>query len=166
VALFIVDSNFFITAHRFTYPLDVATSFWIKVKELAEDQLIVSIDKVKKEIYQHEDALKHWCVDNLPESFFVDTTSVVSQYAQVASWAASMSSHYLPRALNEFLDADEADAHLVAYALADSENRTITTQEVSDPNRKNKIKIPEPCDALGVTYCNTIDMFRRLGQSF
>jgi hypothetical protein len=166
VAIYIVDSNFFITAHRATYPLDVATSFWAKVKELAENELIASVDKVKKEIFQHEDALKHWCANNLPDSFFLDTTSVVTQYGQVASWASSMSSHYLPNALNEFLDADEADAHLVAYALADSVNRIITTQEVSEPSRRNKIKIPEPCNALGVNYCNTITMFRQLGQSF
>jgi hypothetical protein len=56
--LFIVDSNFFIEAHRSTYPLDVAHSFWNKVRQLANEAKIVSIDKVKKEIYDHEDALK------------------------------------------------------------------------------------------------------------
>ncbi len=53
-------SNFFIEAHRATYPLDVAHSFWNKVKQLADDGKIVSIDKVKSEIYDdHEDALKN-----------------------------------------------------------------------------------------------------------
>ena len=28
---FIVDSNFFIQAHRSIYPLDVVQSFWLKV---------------------------------------------------------------------------------------------------------------------------------------
>ena len=166
MSIYVVDSNFFIEAHRTTYPLDVAHSFWNKVKQLAEDGKIISVDKVKKELYGHEDALKTWCVDNLPEDFFKDTTQVMPQYGQIAVWAASRSSHYLPHALAEFLDADEADAHIIAYALSDNANTIITTQEISEPNRKNKVKIPEVCNALGVQYCNTIVMFRQLGETF
>ena len=164
--VYVVDSNFFIEAHRSTYPLDVAHSFWNKVKNLAEHGKIISIDKVKKEIYDHEDALKQWCVANLPQDFFKDSSEAIGQYSNVASWAASKSNHYLAHALAEFLHADEADAFLVAYTLSDSANRILVTQELSNPNQKNKIKIPEPCNALGVTYCNTIEMFRRLGETF
>jgi len=78
----------------------------------------------------------------------------------------SASSHYLPNAINEFLDSEEADAFLIAYALADYQNRIIVTQEVSRPERKNKIKIPEPCNYFNVRYVNTIEMFRLLGETF
>ncbi len=64
MSLYIVDSNFFIQAHRAYYPLDVIQSFWVKVKQLAEEGKIKSIDKVKNEIYSnasHEDELKDWC---------------------------------------------------------------------------------------------------------
>ena len=70
---FIVDSNFFIQAHRSIYPLDVVQSFWLKVKSLSQNGIIVSIDKVKKEIFDnssHEDELKLWCEANLPNDFF------------------------------------------------------------------------------------------------
>ena len=165
--LYVVDSNFFIEAHRATYPLDVAHSFWNKVKQLAYDGKIVSIDKVKNEIYDnHEDALKQWCIDNLPQNFFKDSSQLMTAYNQVINWAVSRSAHYLPKALAEFLDADEADAFVVAFALADSQNRKIVTQEKSQPNRINKIKIPEASNALGVQYCNTIEMFRQLGETF
>jgi hypothetical protein len=72
----------------------------------------------------------------------------------------------MPTALNEFLDADEADAFLVTYALTDSLNRIVVTHEVSEPNRKNKIKIPEACNALIVKYVNTTEMFRQLKETF
>lgn len=101
--IYVVDSNFFIEAHRATYPLDVAHSFWNKVKQLADDGKIVSIDKVKSEMYDnHEDALKQWCVANLPHDFFKDTTTVVAEYGRVAMWAGSKSGYYLPNALAEF----------------------------------------------------------------
>ena len=165
--IYVVDSNFFIEAHRATYPLDVAHSFWNKVKQLADDGKIVSIDKVKSEMYDnHEDALKQWCVANLPRNFFKDSSQVMAAYNQVIQWAVSQSGHYLPKALSEFLDADEADAFLVAYALANPIERTIVTQEISEPNRKNRVKIPEACNDLNVQFVNTINMFRNLGETF
>ena len=57
MAIYLVDSNFFIQAHRVTYPLDVVTSFWSKVKKLAIDGKIISIDKVKGEIFENDDEL-------------------------------------------------------------------------------------------------------------
>ena len=44
--------------------------------------------------------------------------------------------------MSKFLDADETDAWLIAYALVDTSNITIVTHEVSELNRKNKVKIP------------------------
>ncbi len=164
--VYVLDSNFFIQAHRVSYPLDIAFSFWNKVKQLAGQGRIISIDKVKNELYDKNDALEAWCKDNLPEDFFKDTSHVMAAYGQVCAWAISRNGHFLQNALNEFLDADEADAYLVAYALADSASRIIVTHEISNPNQRNKIKIPEPCNALGVVFCTTIDMFRRLGETF
>jgi hypothetical protein len=125
--VYVLDSNFFIQAHRVSYPLDVAFSFWNKVKQFADEGRIISIDKVKNELYDKNDLLKAWCKDNLPEDFFKDTSYVMAAYGNVSTWAISKSDHYLPNALNEFLDADEADAFLIAYALADNSNRIIVT---------------------------------------
>ena len=128
MTVYVVDSNFFIQAHRVNYPLDIASSFWNKVKELAESGKIISLDKVKSELYDKNDKLEVWCKANLPEDFFKSTDEVMAEYSRVSTWAISMSHHYLPNALNEFLDADEADAFLVAYSLADISNRVIVTQ--------------------------------------
>lgn len=164
--VYVLDSNFFIQAHRVHYPIDVAEGFWNKVQQLAEDGRIISIDKVRKELYDKNDALEEWCRNSLPDDFFKDTSGVMDAYAQVTTWAMSRSGHYLPNALNEFLDADEADAFLVAYCLANPTDRFVTTQEVSEPNRQNKVKIPDACIALNVSYLNTIEMFRQLGERF
>jgi hypothetical protein len=67
--VFILDSNFFIQAHRTTYPIDVATGFWNKVKDLAVRRSLISLDKVRKEIYGGNDALEDWCKENLPEGY-------------------------------------------------------------------------------------------------
>lgn len=166
MSVYIVDSNFFIQAHRTSYPFDVATSFWNKIISLAENGTIISIDKVKNEVFKNEDELKQWCEINLPDTFFKDTPTVLPHYAVIASWAAARNSHYLQNALSEFLDADEADAWLVAFALSDLANSIVVTHEISEPSRRNKVKIPDVCLAYGVQYCNTIEMLRQLGERF
>ena len=166
MSVFVVDTNFFIQAHRVNYPIDVAVSFWNKVKQLAQDGIIISIDKVKGEIFNNDDELKKWCQENLPETFFKDSSEVLAEYGEVVTWAYSMRSHYTESALSEFLDADEADAFLVAFALADKSQRIIVTQEKSQPEIKRKIKIPEACSPFSIEYVDTIEMLRRLGEHF
>ncbi|MDP5106605.1 MAG: DUF4411 family protein [Polaribacter sp.] len=141
---FILDSNFFIQAHRSIYPIDVVQSFWIKVKNLSLNGKIISIDKVRKEIFDnssHEDELKLWCESNLPTDFFINTDSVLNNYISIVNWTNSMSHHYTNNAIQEFLETDLADPWLIAFAM--SNNWTIVTYEKSQPDRKNRIKIPE-----------------------
>lgn len=164
--VYVLDSNFFIQAHRVHYPIDVATGFWNKVHQLAEKGCVISIDKVKKELYDKNDALEDWCRNNLPDDFFKVASVVMAAYADVSAWAISRNNHYSPNALNEFLHADEADAFLVAYCLADFTNRLVVTQEISEPKKQSKIKIPDACIALNVSYVNTIQMLRQLGETF
>lgn len=57
---YIVDSNSFITPHRGYSPIDVARSLWSKISALASEHKIYSLDKVKEELYLHDDELKEW----------------------------------------------------------------------------------------------------------
>lgn len=168
MALYIVDTNFFIQSHRITYPLDIAINFWNVVKKLAASNTIISIDKVKNEIFENDDDLTNWIKKNIRDEFFKSTedASVLSQYQNVVEWAASKQNFYLPKAFNEFLEHKNADAWIISYALTLKENCTIITQEKSEPNRKSKIKIPDVCNAFNLPYKNTIEMFRELGETF
>lgn len=166
--IFIVDTNFFIQSHRATYPIDVAEGFWNTVIKLANENKIISIDKVKNEIFNNDDELSTWIDNNLAAEFFKPTNSqeVLANYSQIVNWANSKNNFYLPRAISEFLDFNYADSWLVVYALSLKVECVITTQEKSEPNRKSKIKIPEVCDAFNIRYTNIIGMFRELGVKF
>lgn len=164
---YLVDSNFFIQAHRAIYPLDVVPTFWAKVKTLSDGVTIQSIDKVKKELYDdssHEDELKIWCEGNLPDGFFISTEDVLDKYIEIVTWVNSMNHHYTTRAIQDFLETDLADPWLIAFAL--KYGFTIVTYEKSEPNRKNRIKIPEVCNQFNVKYINTIEMMRELNENF
>lgn len=43
MATYIFDANCFIEPHRKSYPIDIAPSFWRKIKELADSNTIESI---------------------------------------------------------------------------------------------------------------------------
>jgi hypothetical protein len=161
---FVLDTNFFIQAHRAYYPLDVVPGFWMKVQDLASRGLIISLDKVRNEIYKNKDGVSQWCQDNLDPNFFCDSSTIISDYTKVVQWANSRNKHYFPQALSEFLQADEADAWLVAYAI--NTGSEIITHETSNPNIRRKIKIPEACHPFGIQFHNTIEMFRILGETF
>lgn len=163
MACYILDTNFFVQAHRQYYPFDVFPSFWDTIHRLCSDGVLVSIDKVYNELRHNNDALTKWVDDYLTKEFFVSTETIIPHYTEVIKWATSKSSHYKPAALSEFLHADEADAWLVAYALADRDNRNLITHEVSRPEARNKIKIPEACNAVNVGFMDSITMFRAIG---
>ena len=166
--IYILDTNFFIQAHRVNYPLDVVISFWNKFKDLSlGGDTLISIDKVQNELNHstHPDQLATWCAQNLPDGFFKDSSIAINEYTKIVNWAVSHQT-YNQNAKSEFLASGEADAFLVAYALTDPSNFTLITHEVSNPYIKNRIKIPEVCDKFNIKYCNTIEMFRRLEQTF
>lgn len=165
--IYLLDTNFFIEAHKSTYPFDVVVSFWLKLKDISHRNQLISIDKVHSELNCNPDNLSKWCTEHLPQNFFKPTASIIAtQYPKVANWANSKSQHYQPKAIAEFLDFDEADAFLISYALQDVENVTIVTREIANPTQKNKIKIPEVCNHFNVKFCTPIEMFRQLKETF
>lgn len=160
---FLLDANFFITAHRVYYPMDVVPGFWNAVHRLAAAGTLISIDKVRAEIIRNEDELAQWCQTQLPEGFFRDTSAVIEAYRKVIQWAVGRN-HYKPEALDLFARAHVADAWLVAYAAANE--LVLVTEEVSNPASKRAVKLPDACLAQGVDHVNTIGMFRALEVTF
>ncbi|WP_126972835.1 DUF4411 family protein [Gynurincola endophyticus] len=162
---YLLDSNVLIQAHRMYYPFDVVPGFWQKLLFLSGKSSIISIDKVKNEICGNstEDDLSKWCSTQLDSGFFVNTESCIDVYAQIAEWVNSHAV-FSQSAKELFLSTELADPWLVAYAQKN--NCTVVTHEISQPHRRNRIKIPEPCDRFGVRWITPIEMFRDLKETF
>lgn len=78
-------------------------------------------------------------------------------------WAVQQA-QFSTQAKADFARADNADAWVVAYAMA--KGCVVVTHEQYDPNIKRKIPIPNVCKAFGVPYVDTFEMLRRLGVKF
>ena len=153
---YIVDSNSFITPHRGYSPIDVARSLWSKISALASEHKIYSLDKVKEELYLHDDELKEWMKANMPSDYFLSSDH---------AWADSHT-FYTPKAKQKFLRMDKADIYLVAFAAVAPEEWTIVSMERPAPRNAGEIKLPDACAKFGVRCLMLQDMFREMEESY
>lgn len=158
---YLLDTNILISAKN-AMPLDLFPSFWDKLREHVLNGNVYSSVKVNDEINRgHGDEdLVRW-INSLPTSFFLpfDTAIILQKYAQVIAWA-NQNPQFLPAAKHEFASASVADAFLIATACANK--MKLVTNEISEPNRRNRVKIPDAARAFSVPCCSLIEMLRDL----
>jgi len=160
-AVYVLDSDVFMTAARSYYAFDLVPTFWGALVREAKNRRLLSIDRVKAEIDHGNDRLKQWANNDF-HPWFVSTNvdSVLGHYRAIMQWATTHT-HFTNAAKAEFADVTNADPWLVAYAKAT--NRTVVTNEKYDPNIRRSIKIPNVCKAFAVGYVDTFQMLRALG---
>lgn len=157
--LFLFDANVLITASNIYYPLDQIPEFWSSI----EHQGIMWNIKLPLEILEEVlagtkkgDPLLDWMnghKDCLRLHEPVDPAGVQHVVAH----------GYAPDLTDVDIEALGRDPFLIAYALAGT-GRCVVTTEVSKPGkiRQNR-KVPDVCDALGVTCYNPFQAYRALG---
>ncbi|HWP91287.1 MAG TPA: DUF4411 family protein [Thermodesulfobacteriota bacterium] len=160
-ARYVLDANVFIEAARRYYAFDIVLSFWQALVDQAKSDRVLSIDRVKAEIDRGADALKDWANNDFHEWFVpTDQADVIEAYRQIMAWVHSQA-QFTNAAKATFSRAENADAWLVAYALA--KGCMIVTHEQFDQDVRSRIPIPNVCQAFGVRYVDTFQMLRDLG---
>lgn len=169
---YLIDSNVFFQAKNFHYRFNFCSQFWIWLEHAHTDGLVCSISKVKKEIMRgdEDDPVKTW-IQKLPDAFFVADDSdveVMKKYQEVMRWNAA-NTHFRESAKAEFARADIADAFLIAVAMA--YGYEIITHEMSKPEQRKKIQLPDAAQQFGVRthfvydvlveYCDSDFSFRK-----
>ena len=138
------------------------------MSEILERKDVISIDKVKNEIYRHKDVLFEWCEANVKDNFWQKSDIAISEYSEIQNWAQTQ--NYNQRALSEFADSENADPFILAYALnklrEDKIKISIVTLEVSDPNIIRAVKLPDVCLNFGIRYIDNNDFFREINAIF
>lgn len=164
---YILDSNVFVTPHRGFCPTDVGLSFWNRLKNLADNRIIFTIDKVKAELYENSDELKQWMQKHLPSHFFLRFESDLSikKLTEIVIWAKS-NQFYTSRAIDKFTNVSKADIFLVAFAACAPEEWTIVSTEIPEPKKQGEIKLPDACRQFGARCIFPQDMFRELHDTF
>lgn len=154
---YLLDSNIFIESRK-NLPMDVWTTFWSKLSDLAMSGQVVSSVKVKEEIEQGYDELSDWIKTHVPKNFYLPIDAEdIRNYSLLQNWASG--TDYTDAAKDAF--ATKADAFIIATAL--SKKMTLVTLEKSNPLRRNRVMIPDACAAVGAICCDLNAMLRAIG---
>lgn len=156
---YLFDTNIFVESKK-NLPMDIWPTFWTKMVMLIKSGKIHSIDKVKEEIDKGGDELTDWIHKHAPRSFFLKQgSSVMAKMAETIDWAQNNPVGFSQSAISDYVNV--ADSYLVATAAA--KKMVLVTYEKSNPQRRNRVMIPDACIAIGVRFCDLNTVLRELG---
>lgn len=156
---YLFDTNIFVESKK-NLPMDIWPTFWRIMIELIRSGYIHSIDKVKEEIDKGGDELTEWIHRNAPRGFFFkQDLSGMTKMAETIAWAKNNPIGFSQSAISDYVNV--ADSYLVATAAA--KNMVLVTYEKSNPQRRNRVMIPDACKAIGVRSCDLNTALRELG---
>ncbi len=165
---YLIDTNILLFPFKVTNPLDLHPTYWSKIKLILEREDVISIDKVKDELFYQEDDLTNWCKANVSKTFWKSSNDSLNEYAEIQNWAQNR--QYNQRALLQFANLKNADPFLVSYAkyfkLKYNSDITIVTEEVSNPESKRNIKLPDVCIDFDIRFIKINEFFREIRASF
>lgn len=153
---YLFDSNIFIRSKN-DMPIDLWPTFWQKMTEMINCGKVFISVMVREEIERGNDELVTWLKNSAPKSCYVSLDeSIMAKFGELQAWASAKP--FTQAAKNTF--AQVADSYLVATAAA--KNMVVVSYENSNPQRKNRVMIPDACNALGVECCQLNDVLRSL----
>lgn len=150
---YLLDANVFIRAKRDHYRFGTFPCFWDWITAQHGTGQVFSVQAVQREILNGGDDLATW-IGGLSTAFLPPDAGTAAGAQAVSDWVNDSARQYTPAAIATFFAA--ADYWLIAHAAA--HGFTVVTQELPEPLRKNKVKIPDVCIGLGVPWLNTFDM--------
>lgn len=157
---YLLDADVLIAAKNAHYRFNVCPGFWKWIEQGYQSGIVRSVEKVRGELLEPEDSLTTW-VNTVEAGFFLTPTQDdVPSLSTVAKWVGNQ--RYSAAAVRAFLL--KADYYLIAQALTGS--HTVITHEVSAPNSKRVVKIPDICNGVGVSCMSPFKMLEREGARF
>ena len=158
---YLMDADVLITAYRDLYPPDLFPGFWDCISHhLAAGRMLI-IDRVSDEILSPA-GLVQW-VEQATNDYFPTTSTqpVVNAYRKLMDWVQE-NPQFTPAARAGF--ARGADGWLAAYAMV--HGAVVVTNEVSAPDAKRKVPLPDLCGQFQIHSMNTIAMLREIAANF
>ena len=159
---YLFDTNCFVIPGRY-YLQDIFPSFWQKLQQLIENHTVVVHETVLQEILPYKDELANW-LENVPNYEPVKMNKkVLAKFIELSKWARSSEQNYTAQAISYFESNDKADAWICAQCAVSG--YVLVTNEKSSNSPAN-VKIPNVCEAFGITYISMFDFMREQNFKF
>lgn len=160
---YVLDANVFIEAAERYYAFDLVPAFWDSLINLSSSGQIRSIDHVKNECSRLKNELTGWVNKRFNHAFdSTDEPEIMQKYSEIMNWVNDQA-QFTDAAKADF--ARGADGWLIAFAIVN--DYVLVTHEVYSKDTKNRVKIPNVCQAFdNKRYIDTFVMLRELGVQF
>jgi Domain of unknown function (DUF4411) len=158
-----LDANVLIEAHRRTYPINIATSFWSWLAGQVQHGYVVAPRRVYQEIAgveSHKDELAQWMKTRRDKGLCIPASKAVQK--RIGEIQVKVFKVYSEAEAWEF--SKGADPWIIAHALEDK-GVVVTKESYLRPDAK-KVRIPDVCDIFGVKCVDTLEMMRLLKARF
>jgi hypothetical protein len=157
---YLLDANVFINAKNNHYRFGLCPGFWDWLVQANQAGIVFSIDKVLAELVARSDDLSSWAQAQRATFFLPSDASVTAALPSVSTWANGQS--YTPPAISEFFAV--ADYWLVGHGVA--RGYTVVTHEISQPQARARIKLPDACNGVGVKWLTPFQLLEDEGARF
>ena len=160
-ARYIPDANVLMTAFHHYYAPALFPGVWHFLGHHYSHGNLVMIDRVYDEIL-YPPELVSWVEQAVSDSVASTATQqVVDAYVTLMDWVQD-NPQFNPSARDDF--ARGADGWLAAYAMV--HGAVVVTNEVSAPDAKRRVPLPDLCRHFQIRCINTFEMLRELGARF
>jgi hypothetical protein len=153
--LYLLDANVLITAKNLYYEFGRVDQYWEWLAFQAEQGHAKIPIEIFEEITVGKDELSTWAKSN-KDALVLDEAVDIDHVQRVTL------DGYAPDLTDIELEVIGRDPFLIAYALADVENRIIVTGEVRSKKQRQNRPIPSVCDEFGVKSCDQWQFGRAL----
>ena len=156
--LHLLDANVLIDSARGYFQLDRVPQFWTwLVDEGTAGRIAIPIE-IWEEFKEGDDLLGEWARTDL-----VKTSLLTLEDADPELVNGVVTSGYAPNLTDDELIQLGRDPFLIAYGLADQNDRIVVTSEVSKPSRiRGRRHVPDVCADLGVQCFGMVDLINAL----
>lgn len=150
---YLLDTNTFITSAKLHYGFEFVPGFWAWLVEQNDKDALCSCDPVRTELLAKSDEVSAWAKAH--SNLFVDApTNLGLALAEISN--TILSGNFTPKARDKFLGG--IDYQILAFAK--SLGLTIVTHEVSAPDSKKDIKLPDACSLVGVKSITPFELLK------
>lgn len=159
--IYVPDTNVLVAAYHHYYAPDICPGFWDALLHHMVSGRLLIIDRVFDEIISPM-ALVQWTERATGRSYATTATQTIADaYRQLIDWVQD-NPQFTDAARVEFAGA--ADGWLAAYAMANG--AVVVTNEVSAPEARRKVPLPDLCRQFDIPCINTFKMLSGLGIQF
>lgn len=154
-----LDANVLIQAWQKYYSPKLCPDYWIILDQLGDNNIIFLPQMVYEEITRTDDDLSNWLLNSHIHKYEIDEP-VTECLKRI--YAKDPSHKFL---VDNTRYRSLADPWVIAHAIREDAVLVTKEEKITAPNTK-KIKIPNVCDNMGVTWINDFQFAEELNIRF